>query len=318
VRGVHQGLLVMSTPRYHPRSVRLWKLGSKCVDDQYLLTPTPDVCTLVYLFLAKMQELYDVEVLAVVFMGNHFHLLLLVREARLPDVMRDFKGGLARALNRLLGRRGALWMERYDDDAVLDDAAAETAIHYFHANPVRAHVVAKADDYVGVSSWKAYTEDLDALTHTYFDERAWRRAGSPESLRGLYTQSITVKIGRPPSWTGISAQERRAKVRALRANMHEEEKQAAAQRERTGRGVPSEEEVVSRNPRSRPADPEPKRPKRKRASGSDDLVQRFHEAYAEMMPAYQAASLEFRTTGKLPPFPEGTYPPRIMYAFVES
>jgi hypothetical protein len=36
------------------------------------------------------------------------------------------------------------------------------------------------------------------------------------------------------------------------------------------------------------------------------------------MPAYQLASLEFRETGTMPPFPEGTYPPRIMYAFVES
>ena len=129
MRGVHQGL-VMSQPRYHPRHVRLWKIGSKCVDDQFLLTPTPALCTLVCLFLAKMQELYDVKVVGVVFMGNHFHLLLMVYEDRLPDVMRDFKGGLAKAVNALLGRRGALWMERYDDDAVLDDAAAETALHY--------------------------------------------------------------------------------------------------------------------------------------------------------------------------------------------
>ena len=104
---MHQGL-VMSQPRYHPRHVRLWKIGSKCVDDQFLLTPTPALCTLVCLFLAKMQELYDVKVVGVVFMGNHFHLLLMVYEDRLPDVMRDFKGGLAKAVNALLGRRGLL------------------------------------------------------------------------------------------------------------------------------------------------------------------------------------------------------------------
>ena len=308
----------MTKRRYHPRSVRLWKLGSKCVDDQFLLTPTRDVCALVCLFLAKMQELYDVQVVAVVFMGNHFHLLLLVRDARLPDVMRDFKGGLAKELNKLLGRRGALWMERYDDDAVLDDAATETAIHYFHANPVRAHLVEKADDYVGVSSWKAYAEDTDSITHTTFDERAWRRAGSLESLRGLHARTITVKIARPPSWDGLSASERRAKVRALRANMREEERKAAAERERTGGVVPSAEELSKREPRSRPVEPKPKRAKRKRASGSDELVRRFHDAYDQILPAYEAASRAFRETGILPPFPEGTYPPRIMYAFVES
>jgi REP element-mobilizing transposase RayT len=308
----------MTKRRYHPRSARLWKLGSKCVDDQFLLTPTPDVCALVCLFLAKMQELYDVKVVAVVFMGNHFHLLLLVREARLPGVMRHFKGGLAKALNKLHGRRGALWMERYDDDAVLDYAATETAIHYFHANPVRAHLVQKADDYVGVSSWKAYSEDTDSITHTTFDERAFRRAGSPESLRGLYARTITVKIARPPSWDGLSTSERRARVRALRSNMCEEEKQASAERARTGGVVPSTEELVAREPRSRPTNPKPKRAKRRRASGSDELVKRFHAAYDQILPAYEAASRAFRETGILPPFPEGTYPPRIMYAFVES
>ncbi|MBX7195279.1 MAG: transposase [Sandaracinaceae bacterium] len=308
----------MSKPRYHPRSVRLWKLGSKCVDDQFLLAPTPEVRALVMLFLAKMQELYDVKIVCVVFMGNHFHILVWLREDRLPDIMRDFKGGLAKAINAVLGRRGAFWMERYDDDAVLDDAAAEAAIHYFHANPVRAHVVERADDYVGVSSWKAYAEDLDALTHTFFDEPSWRRAGAPESLRGLYTRTVTVRITRPPSWEGISRSERRAKVRAMRANMRDEERQAAAERARNGTTVGAPEDVAKREPRSRPLRPKPKRVKRKRASGSDEQVRRFHEAYRQMMPAYRAASLRFRETGSLPPFPEGTYPPRLMYAFVES
>lgn len=308
----------MSKPRYHPRSVRLWKLGSKCVDDQFLLTPTEEVRTLVFLFLAKMQELHDVEIVAAVFMGNHFHLLLLLHEDRLPDVMRDFKGGLARALNRVHGRRGAFWMERYDDDAVLDDAAVETAIHYAHANPVRAHVVEKAEDYVGVSSWKAYSEDRGAMTHTYFDEPAWRRAGALESLRALHLRTVTVAIARPPSWQGISPSERRAKVRALRANMREEERVAAAARREGGTSVRSAQELVSRDPRTRPRHPAPKRVKRKRASGSDELVRKFHEAYRQMLPSYRTASLRFRETGRLPPFPEGTYPPRIMYAFVES
>ncbi|MBN8609426.1 MAG: transposase [Deltaproteobacteria bacterium] len=120
----------MSKPRFHPPNVRVWKLGSKCVDDQFLLAPSPEVYTLVFLFLAKMLELYDVELIGFVFMGNHFHLLVRLNEDRLPDIMRDFKGGLARALNRLHGRRGALWMERYDDDAVLDDDACDSALHY--------------------------------------------------------------------------------------------------------------------------------------------------------------------------------------------
>ncbi|MBN8611228.1 MAG: transposase [Deltaproteobacteria bacterium] len=308
----------MSKPRYHPPSVRLWKLGSKCVDDQFLLAPTPEVVTLVFLFLAKMLELYDVKLVAFVFMGNHFHVLVALREDRLPDIMRDFKGGLAKALNRLLGRRGALWMERYDDDAVLDDDAADAAVHYFHANPVRAHVVEKAEAYPGVSSWRAYAEDRDSLSHTYFDERGWRRAGAMESLRGLYWKTVNVEVSRPPSWNGLSASERRAKTRGVIAAMREEERRAAAERKRVGRAIPPERDIAERDPRSRPKNPKPKRLKRKRASGTLEQVKRFEEAYRTMLPVYRTASLAFRESGTLPAFPAGTYPPRIMYAFVET
>jgi hypothetical protein len=258
-----------------------------------------------------------VELVGFVFMGNHFHILVRLHEDRLPDIMRDFKGGLAKALNRLHGRRGALWMERYDDDVVLNDDAAEAAVHYFHANPVRAHVVSRVDDYTGVSSWKAYAEDLDSLTHTYLDERSWRRAGAIESLRGLYMKTATVRVSRPPSWDGLSRAARRAKVQGLIADMREEERRAAAERACEGTSVPSPEEAVRRDPRSRPKRPEAKRRKRKWASGTDEQVQRFCEAYDQMLPAYRRASLEFRRTGTMPAFPAGTYPPRIMYAFVE-
>jgi hypothetical protein len=100
--------------------------------------------------------------------------------------------------------------------------------------------------------------------------------------------------------------------------MREEERRAAAERERVGSTLPAEHDLVERDPRSRPKNPKPKRPKRKRASGNVEDVKRFEQAYRAMLPVYQTASLAFRKTGTLPAFPAGTYPPRIMYAFVET
>jgi hypothetical protein len=82
--------------------------------------------------------------------------------------------------------------------------------------------------------------------------------------------------------------------------------------------VPPLANVAERDPRSRPKHPKPKRRKRKWASGTPEQVKRFHDAYRQMLPAYHTASLQFRQTGTLPAFPAGTYPPRIMYAFVET
>ncbi len=290
-------------------------VGSKCVDDQFHLAPTPEARMLIMLFLAKMQELHDVEIIGFVFMGNHFHLIVRLRGTRLAEVMQNFKAGLAKAMNKVLGRRGTFWMERYDDDALLDDAAIATKLHYLHANPLRAHLVERIEDFPGVSSWQAYAKNLDSLTETYFDEAAWRQAGSHEAERADFTRTATVKIGRPPSWHGLSVRERRAATNACVATMRREERTMAAERERARTTVPSPSSIVTRDPRSRPQRPK-RAPKRKWASGTPEQVAAFREAYREMLVVYRAASLRFRETGVLGPFPEGTYPPRIMHPLI--
>ena len=307
----------MSKPRFHPPGVQTWMVGSKCADDQFLLAPTPKLRLLAMLFMAKVQELYGVEIVAFVFMGNHFHMILRIKNARLPAVMQTFKSGLAKAVNRLLGRRGTVWMERYDDDALLDDAAVATKVHYTHANPLRAQLVARAEDYPGLSSWEAYARDLDSLTETFFDEEAWREAGADDSKRPAFTTSVTVKVGRPPSWDGLSPRERRAATNACIAAMRAEERQLDIERAQARTTLPPVSSIVEKNPRSRAKRPKRAR-KRKWASGTPEQVNEFRDAYREMLLAYRVASASFRATGILGPFPAGTYPPRIQYPLLES
>ncbi|MBN8615950.1 MAG: transposase [Deltaproteobacteria bacterium] len=306
----------MSAPRYHPPSVVYWMLSSKCVDDQMLLAPSPRVRFVIMLWLSRLQTRYDVEIVGFVFMGDHFHIVLRLRMSRLPAIMQSFKSGLAKALNKVHDRRGAFWMERYHDDALLDDASVVTHVNYMHANPVRAHLVARADEYPGISSWKAYAEDLISLSETYFDEAQWLAAGGVESKRARYTQTATVTIGRPPGWDSLSAQGRRRAVAACVSEMRAEERRCAVERGEA-REVPTVRALVDRDPRSRAKSPK-RSARTKRASGTDAQLELFEEAYREVMLAYRAASAAFRATGVLGPFPAGTYPPRLMYALLES
>ncbi len=307
----------MSKPRYHPPGVEYWMIGSKCVDDQLLLTPSPFIRFLIMLWLSRMQTLHDVEVVAFVFMGNHFHIVFRLRKSRLAAIMRDFKAALAKSLNAALGREGTVWMRRYDEKALLNDASVDTRVHYVHANPVRAGLVARALEYPGVSSWRAYAEDLDSLTERWFDEEAWRAAGADDSAREEYVRTATVRISRPSTWDGLSAEGRRAAVAACVAVMDEEERRAATERELERAPMPRASSISKRNPRSRP-----ERPKRTSKSArpwpDDEETARFWEAYREVMLVYREASAAFRATGILGPFPAGTYPPRLMYALVET
>lgn len=310
-------LLGMSAPRYQPNHVMYWMLSSKCVDDQMLLAPTPLVRFLIMRWLSRMQTLHDVEIVAFVFMGDHFHVVLRLRKSRLPSIMRDFKAALAKSLNAAHGRQGTLWMRRYHDDALLDEASVATHVNYIHANPVRAHLVERASEYPGISSWKAYAEDLESLSETYFDEARWLAAGGLESKRGRYTKTATVWIGRPPGWEDHSPAGRRRAVRVCVGEMAAEERRCAAERELERRRVAPVSTLVTRDPRSRAKTPK-RSSKRKRASGTEEQVERFEEAYRETMLAYRKASAAYLATGVMGPFPAGTYPPRLMYALLET
>lgn len=287
-------------------------LGSKCVDDQHLLAPSKEMRFLVARCLRRMQVEYDVELIAYVIMSNHWHLVVRLRNDRLPEIMQDFKGGLGKAMNKILGRRGAVWMERYSDKALLDDASTEGKVHYTHVNPLRAHLVERLEDYPGLSSWPAYAKNLDSLTETYFDEVGWLEAGAPETERERFTHRVTIPIGRPPSWDGMSPRARRIATEHCLQRVRAEERALAVERAAEQRTVPSSSSIVERDPRSRPQNP--KRSKRERAAGTAAQVAEFRDAYRQMLPEYRRASSRFRATGTLVRFPPGTYPPRLMYA----
>lgn len=305
----------MSPPRFHHPDYTVFLIGSKCVDDQLLLAPT-DVCRFVVMDVLQraLARYVDVMIIALVMMGNHPHILLRVRNDCLSDFMRDVKSGIGRRMNAILGRRGAFWMERYRDPPVLDDEAVMTTLHYIHANPLRAGLVERCEDYPGVSSFHAYLSGTNSISTTYFDEDGWRAAGADTEARERFTHTATVPIGRPPSWEGMNDLERRAADGAVVANIRDEERSLSAERESARRTVPPVESLPKKDPRGRPAKPKRDR-KRKWAFGAPELVEAHRVAYSQMLPTYRAASRRYRETGELCPFPAGTYPPRIAKAF---
>ena len=72
------------------------------------------------------------------------------------------------------------------------------------ANPLRAGLVERCEDYPGVSSFHAYLTGTDSISTTYFDEDGWRAAGADTEARERFTHTATVPIGRPPSWEGMN------------------------------------------------------------------------------------------------------------------
>ncbi|MGH7142961.1 MAG: REP-associated tyrosine transposase [Planctomycetota bacterium] len=79
---------------------------------------------------------------AYVIMPNHVHVLVDVRAPyELSAIVRRWKSGTARSINRHLGRKGPLWKSDYWDRYIRDDAHYMDAVEYILQNPVKAGLV---------------------------------------------------------------------------------------------------------------------------------------------------------------------------------
>ena len=95
---------------------------------------------------------YDLQ--AFVVRANHVHLLVLPRVGP-SRFLQTLKGYTAREANRLLGRTGQpFWQAESYDHSVRDDRESDRIQEYIENNPVKAGLVANAEDYPWSSAGK--------------------------------------------------------------------------------------------------------------------------------------------------------------------
>ena len=82
-----------------------------------------------------------------VVMPNHVHVVVDVWETPLADLLKSWKGFIAREANKLLGRKGAFWEREYWDTRVTNAEHLAKAIRYVEANPVKAGLARDAKDW---------------------------------------------------------------------------------------------------------------------------------------------------------------------------
>jgi len=87
-----------------------------------------------------------VETLGYVVMPDHLHWLMVLQEGELSEVVRLLKGRAAHAIGK------AVWQANYYDHAVREDEDIRKLARYIIANPLRAGLVERIEDY---SLWDA-------------------------------------------------------------------------------------------------------------------------------------------------------------------
>jgi REP-associated tyrosine transposase len=142
----------------------------RTIQGRFLFRPGPQFNDLFLGVLGRVQKRYQLQLCALCVLSSHFHLLLLVEDARqLMRFMRDLKSKLAIEVNRLTGWKGTVFQRRYDSAVVTDEDAAQIErLLYILSNSVKEGLVDRPQDWPGVHCVNALLNG-EPMTGHWFD-----------------------------------------------------------------------------------------------------------------------------------------------------
>ena len=94
-------------------------------------------------------------------MPNHVHSMIETFDGyELDVVLHSWKSYTSNEVNKALRRKGILWQQEYHDRFIRDDDHFANAFRYIEENPVKAGLVARAEDWRWGSAWRGWRDRL--------------------------------------------------------------------------------------------------------------------------------------------------------------
>jgi len=153
--------------------------------------------------LAEFKEEFGVKVYAWCLMTNHVHLLLEPSTAAgLAALMKRVSARQTRYHNRLKRSSGTLWEGRYKSSVVQHDSHLLACCRYIELNPVRARMVAAAEDY----PWSSCSARLGFASSSVLDlDPCYQALAVDESTRRERYREFLVSAIPDGEWALIRA-----------------------------------------------------------------------------------------------------------------
>ena len=279
-----------------PRSVepeKTYLITRRCSQGQFLLRPSDDLNRLVVYLLGVACALFGVRVHAACFMSNHYHLVVTDDAAQLPEFMHFFNALLARCVNRMLGRREAVFVAgSYHRVELLDEGAVMGEMVYVLANPVKAGLVRRGQTWPGVRLGPWHLNKGLRVT----------RPGKFFARGGAMPESAELRVSAP----GELGHGDRFVARLSKA-VDEREAEWIEEHRRSGTPFLGRTGVLMSSPMGHPVDgPEPRKA-RVVAASDPEAEKAAIEAIGQWLDAYEAARCRFRSGDRKARFPAGTY-----------
>jgi REP element-mobilizing transposase RayT len=299
--------------RFIPLSPTLVFVTCRIIQGRYLFRPGLQLNDIFLGILGRAQRRHEMQISGVCVMSSHFHILLVVVDARqLSRFMRDLKSKLAREVNRLTGWRGTVFQHRYDMAVVTEEEAAQVEkLAYLISRGVKEKLVERPQEWPGVHCVRALLEG-EALTGQLVRPQPGVRGphNQREDFERLrYATEEAVVLSAVPCWAHLTSELYRSRIAGLVESI---EAAAALERKRTGRPVAGVKAILGRHPQHRPAklsrSPAPLVHAATKAA-RDEL----YKMYSWFVAAFQDAAAKLRLGDRTAPFPAGSFPPALPF-----
>ncbi len=122
-------------------------------------------------------------------MGNHYHLLVEIRQENLSKFMKQLNANYAIYFNKKYKRSGHLWQGRFKSWYVTDEAYFYTLMLYIEQNPLKAKMVKELDEY----PYSSYHYFLDMQNIPECLKRSWiaqNYKNDTESIKAFLNASV--------------------------------------------------------------------------------------------------------------------------------
>jgi len=231
----------MSFPRQVLPGVT-YMITRRCTQRQFLMRPDAETNNAFIYCLADAAETFGIDLLFTIANSNHHHTGIHDRLGNFPLFIERFHKLFAKCQNRLRGRSENFWSNEQTSVVCLADKnAVLDKMTYALTNPVKHGMVAKAEEWPGVSAFEAiiHGQPLTAERPRHF----FREDGSMPEKR-------TLKFVQPEAFGDLSAREF---AELVRENVQRVEAAAAEDRRLRGVGVLGREAVLRQDWRGFPA-----------------------------------------------------------------
>jgi hypothetical protein len=222
-----------------------------------------------------------------------------------------FNSNVAREINRIRGRKGHFWEDRYHAIIVSGEEAAQIdRLVYVLSNGVKESLVERVADWPGVHAAPALL-DGGPVEGTWFDRTkeysARCRREAFDARR--FAEAQVLELVPLPCWDGLSPEVRRSRIAGL---IQQIEAEAAVLRKASGLEPVGREAIERQDPFGQPKNPKKSSAPRFHAF-TKKVRRQLYEAYAIFVAAFREAAEKLRTGDRMARFPTGSFPPHLPF-----